>query len=98
VSDAEGERERRRLLSPRGFVTAAAVIAVVFGILHALGLRPYTSILSGTAPPGAGGGEAVLLGLVYVAAYFACVVAAPVLAIAAGIWWGWERARSARRE
>ncbi len=91
------EREARGLVSPRGFATAAAVIAVGYGITHALGLRAYTSILSGTAPPGAGGTESVLLGLTYTAAYFACVIAAPILTIAAAIWWGWERARTRGR-
>lgn len=89
---SSGEAPRRRLISPLGFATAAAVIALVYGVLHAIGLRPYAAILSGTAPPGAGGGEAVALGLAYVIAHFVFVIGAPILAIAAAILWAWERA------
>ncbi|MFT3768593.1 MAG: hypothetical protein QM820_24365 [Minicystis sp.] len=69
----------------------AAVIAALFAGAHVLGLRPYTAILSGTAPPGAGGGEAIILGLLYVLLYFAFVVGAPILAIAALSMWALAR-------
>ena len=63
----------------------ALIIAALFAALHALGLRPYAAILSGTAPPGATGVEAIVLGLAYVALYFAAVIGAPILLIAAGV-------------
>lgn len=84
-------------MSPRGLLMSAAVIALLFGGAHALGLRAYTAILSGTAPPGSSGGEALILGVVYAILYFAAVVAAPILATAASILWAWEHSRSARR-
>ncbi len=81
----------RRLLSPAGLAAGAAVIAALYGGAHALGLRAYAGILSGTAPPGGSGAAGIALGLAYVALYFACVVGAPILALAAGVMWGLER-------
>ncbi|APR80886.1 Hypothetical protein A7982_06233 [Minicystis rosea] len=75
---------------------AAAIITIVYGGMHALGLRENAAILSGTAPPGASGGEAVALGLAYVGFHFAAVVGAPILVIAAVILWGYTRARRER--
>jgi hypothetical protein len=76
---------KRAVVSPAGLAIAAVIIAVAFGVAHALGLRPYTAVLSGTAPPGASGGAAIALGLAYVALYFAFVIVAPILLIAAGV-------------
>jgi hypothetical protein len=80
-------------VSARGLAVTAGVIAALYGGAHALGLRAYTAILSGTAPPGGDGAAGVVLGLVYVALYFACVVGAPILAIAAAVMWGLSRRR-----
>lgn len=72
-------------LSPKGLLVAAAAIALVYVLAHAAGLRAYTAILSGTAPPGGDGASAWALGVGYVLCYFAAVIVAPILAIAAGI-------------
>jgi hypothetical protein len=74
---------RRHVVSPIGFATAALALALVYGALHLAGLRDDASFLSGTEPPDAFGTP---LGLAYVIAYFAFVVAAPILAIAAALW------------
>lgn len=75
----------------------AALIIALFAALHALGLRPYAAILSGTAPPGATGAEAIVLGLAYVALYFAAVIGAPILLIAAGVMRILDRLAARRR-
>jgi hypothetical protein len=89
---------RVRLVSPAGFLLAAATIGVLYGAAHLLGLREDTAILSGTAP--AGGDAGIGRGLIYVALHFAWVIGAPILVIGAGVFWGAERAlrgRAARR-
>lgn len=93
MSEMEPEEPRRTLVSPRGLAVTAAILAALFGGAHHLGLRDYAAILSGTAPPGASGPEAMIFGIAYVALYFACVIGAPILALAAGVMWGIERAR-----
>lgn len=87
--------EPRGRSAARPLLIAALVMATLFAGAHLLGLRAYTAILSGTAPPGASGGEAVALGLVYVILYFAAVIVAPILAIAAGL--SWAAAKLGRR-
>ena len=76
-----------RLLSPRGLLLRAAALTVLFLIVHAAGLREYTSVLSGTSPTGirmdVWGG---VLGVAYVALYFGFVLLVPVLALAAGVF------------
>lgn len=69
-----------QVVSPMGFVMAAGSITCAFALLHIAGLRESTTILSGTAPPGGGSSG---LGILYVVMYFAFVVIAPILAIAA---------------
>jgi hypothetical protein len=84
---------RPRLVSPPGFVAAALILGALYGAAHLAGLREDTTILSGTAPPG--GGSAAL-GLVYVALHFAFVIGAPILVLAAAIFWGLGRFTPAR--
>ena len=84
---------QRGLLSPRGMVLAAVIVIALYGAMHALGLREDAAILSGTAPPGASGAEAVVLGLAYVIVHFAGVVGAPILIIAAALLWLFSRPR-----
>lgn len=79
------ERRPRGWVSPAGLAITAAAIAALYAAMHALGLRPYTAILSGTSPPGASASASLALGLVYTALHFAFVIAAPILAIAAAL-------------
>jgi hypothetical protein len=69
----------------RAFLVCAAVIGVLYGLAQLAGLREDTAILSGTSPPGGAAGAA--LGVGYLALHFAWVVGAPVLVLAAGIYW-----------
>ena len=90
------------MFSSRGFAARAALIALVYGVLHLMGLREYTSILSGTAPTGDPNDYlAMALGVAYVLVHLAFVLIAPVLVLAAGILRGLEhlvaRSRSGER-
>jgi hypothetical protein len=70
----------------RSLFVRATILWAAFALLHALGLRAYTSILSGTAPTGDPADlRAVALGCAYVVFYFAAVVVAPILTLAAGL-------------
>jgi hypothetical protein len=78
--------KRAPLLSSRGLILRAAIVALAFALAHVLGLRSYTSILSGTSPTGdPSDAWAVLLGFSYVVLYFAFVLAVPIALIAAAL-------------
>ena len=78
-----------RLLSPKGLLTRAALVGLVFLLCHAAGLREYTSVLSGTVPAGATR-SVIALGLaaLYLFSYFAFVLLAPVMLLASPILLG----------
>jgi hypothetical protein len=86
-----------RLATPRGFLKAAALITAAFTIGHLAGLREYTSFFSGTMAGGEPGYLPLLLGFAYAVAWFAFVVLAPILALAAGIQAGLLRAVNGAR-
>jgi hypothetical protein len=93
---------RAPVFSSRGFAARAALIALVYTLLHLAGLREYASILSGTAPTGDPNDYlAMALGVVYVLVHLAFFLVAPVLVLAAGILRGLEhvlaRSRSGER-
>ncbi len=82
---------RAPVFSPRGLAARAALIALVYALLHLAGLREYTSILSGTLPTGDPKDYlAMTLGVVYVLVHLAFFLVAPVLVLAAGILHGLE--------
>lgn len=84
--------ERRVLIvSPAGFIAGALLLGALYGAAHLAGLREDTTILSGSAPPG-GGSAAVWLGLAYIGLHFAFVIGAPILTLAAGVFWALARA------
>jgi hypothetical protein len=75
------------MLSPQGLLSRAAVIVVVFLVLHVCGLREYTTLVTGTSPTGAPPGTASMaLAMLYVAFHMGTVVLAPVMALAALLW------------
>jgi hypothetical protein len=76
----------RRLIGPGGFLWAALGLCLLYFICHLMGWREYTAFLSGSAPPGEQGTHGLLLGVVYMAAYFGFVLVAPVLVLASGIF------------
>ena len=70
--------------SPKDFVRRAAVIAFLFLVAHLAGLREYTSFLSGTVPsPDTSWKLTIFFGLIYLVLYFAFVLLAPILLLAA---------------
>jgi hypothetical protein len=71
----------------KGLLIRAVIILVAFGCLHLLNAREYTSMLSGTAPTEAGLslGQS-LWGSAYLVVYLAVTVTAPILILAAGIY------------
>ena len=77
----------RGLLSPRGWLKRAAIIVATLVILHLLGWRADTKIISGTSPPKDFSSQmAAVRGVIYGLVYFAAVVGAPILMIAAGLF------------
>ena len=79
-------------LTPGGLLVRAALVAVFFAACHLAGWREHTTFLSGT-PASAGGSvnTSALLGVVYMAAYFGLVLLAPILVLAAGLLFAFER-------
>ena len=74
------------LLSPKGMIIRGILIAIVFAVCHALGLREHTSFLSGTsASIETSLNTSAILGVTYIASYFGFVILTPILLIAAGI-------------
>lgn len=72
--------------SPRGMILRAGIVVLIFAVCELAGLREHTTFLSGTAAGAEGGGNSsVILGVIYLAAYFACVLLAPVLLLASAV-------------
>lgn len=67
------------------FLALALLLAAVFGLGHALGLREYTTILAGTLPPDVDPGSAEAGAGMYLFAWFGWTVGVPVLVIAAAL-------------
>jgi hypothetical protein len=74
----------------RGFVKRAVLWSLAFGVAHLLGLRAYTSMLSGTSVPER---LHIVLGMTYIVLYLGFVFLVPMLLIAAGLLKGGTRAR-----
>ncbi len=75
---------RAEFLSPKDLLLRAAAIAVFFLIAHLTGLREDTSFLSGTvSAPDLGWRQTAFGGLIYLILYFAFVLLAPILLLAA---------------
>jgi hypothetical protein len=72
------------------YVAAAIAIVAAFGLLHALGGREATLVLTGALRPSAA------LGLAYVAAWLAAVAIAPSLLLGAALDVALARLRSPR--
>jgi hypothetical protein len=68
-----------RFFSPGAFLRRAALISLVFLLMHGLGLREHTRVFSGTSPDGA----SALLGTSYAVIYLGFVIVVPILVIAA---------------
>jgi hypothetical protein len=83
---------RAPMFSPQGFVVRAAIIAAGFALCHLLDWREHTTFLTGTSSEaGTGLRTSAALGTIYMAAYFGVVLLSPILLLAAGILFVWER-------
>ncbi len=71
------------LLSPKGWILRAGLLLAIFGILHLLGWRDDTRIISGTSLDGH---ATIIHGLLYGLAYFAAMLVCPILILAAGLY------------
>ena len=76
----------RPLFSPGGFAARALLLGAAFAVCHLAQFREFTGVLSGTPHTGwPGQNAAAVLAVIYMFFYFAAVLIAPVLLIAAGI-------------
>ncbi len=84
-----------RVFCPKGFLVRAAVIVLIFLVLHFAGARHYVSVFSSTSPTG---GKvdiwAAGWGLAYAVFSLGVVVVVPILAIGAAIFAGLQIAVS----
>jgi hypothetical protein len=81
--------------SPTAFVVRAVFITALFCLSEILGLREYTTFLSGTsANLNLGWQTASLLGLIHLLFYVGFILLVPISLITAGLlaaWAGWVR-------
>ena len=78
--------------SPAGFLLRAGIITVLFGTSELIGLRDYTTFLSGTSGNvNLSWQMASLLGLIHLLLYVAFILLVPIFTIAAGLLAGWSR-------
>jgi len=83
---------KAKAFSPEGFLMRAMLIAELFGVSELLGLREYTTFLSGTSGDVTlGWRTASLLGLIHLLLYVGFILLVPILLIAAGLLAAWNR-------
>ena len=81
-----------KALSPAGFFVRAAGLLVFFAVAHAIGLREWTCMISGTVPQNAFGNNLDrYLAVTYLVFYLGAFIVAPILTIAAGIFYVLQR-------
>ncbi|MBN1669926.1 MAG: hypothetical protein JXR37_02760 [Kiritimatiellae bacterium] len=80
------KKPHEAILSPRGLLIRAAILALVFGLCHVAGLREYTSFLCGNMATATGKSVFIaFLGFVYVLAFVSFWVFVPVMILGAGL-------------
>ena len=85
-------------LSPGSFVLCAVTFTGVFLVLHLAGWREQTRVFCGTLPAGKNAQIAQSFQAVsYTLLYFATVIVAPILVLAAGVFQAMGLIRSGRR-
>jgi hypothetical protein len=88
--------------SPTAFVVRAIIIAVCFCVSELLGLKEYTTFLSGTSANLTMSWQmAATLGLIHLLLYVAFILLVPVSLITAGLliaWNKWTGKRQAQKE
>ena len=81
-----------KTFSPTAFVVRAVVIAVMYSLSELLGLREYTTFLSGTsANVNLSWQTASALGLIHLLLYVAFILLVPISLITAGLLAAYER-------
>jgi hypothetical protein len=81
---------RAEAFSPKDLVQRAVFIAVLYLAAHLAGLREFATFLSGTAPVTTLSWQWVaFLGAAYLIVYFAFILLAPMLLIAAALLAAW---------
>src|SRR4051794_2746770 len=79
-------------LSPQHFLSVAVTLGVFFMLVHLVGFREHTALLSGTAASADVGMRlSAFYGIVYILLYLGCVVVAPILVLAAGLLALWQK-------
>ena len=72
--------------SARYFLVRALLLALCFVMAHLIGLREYTTFLTGTTGnPDVSLRLSAFYGTIYIALYVGCVVVGPIFVIAAGL-------------
>jgi hypothetical protein len=84
------------LCTPRGLIVRAIYLVLLFGIVHLLGLREYTTFLSGTVARQTSLTTTAILGSVYALSYLAAILIAPILVMAAGLLKLWQHLSKAQ--
>jgi len=80
--------------SPRAYVRRALIVTLVYTVSELLGLREYTTFLSGTTASTSQSWQMVAaLGCLHLVLYFAFVLLVPVWLIAAGLLAAWNRVK-----
>lgn len=83
---------RAEAFSPEAFIRRALTITILFTISECLGLREYTTFLSGTSANLALNWQvAAVLGCIHLLLYVGFILLVPVWVIAAGLMWAWKR-------
>ena len=78
--------------SPTAFVMRAVITTAFFGVSEILGLKEYTTFLSGTsANLNVSWQTASILGMVHLLLYVGFILLVPISLITAGLLWGWKR-------
>ncbi|MBC8871432.1 MAG: hypothetical protein H8E44_18570 [Planctomycetes bacterium] len=82
----------------RGLFGIGVLLAIAFTVVHLAGLRPHTSVLSGSVPEVAASREqAILFGVGYTACYFGFVLGTPICVLAAMFYLTAKRCLAHRR-
>ena len=94
MTTASGQARRRAwrwffptsFFTPKGLAIRAMVLVLVYLVLHAVGLREYVTVFSGTSPTGKLELLPAVFGASYAIAYLGAVVIAPILTLAAALF------------
>jgi hypothetical protein len=81
-------------LQPPALLTWAGLIIVFFVVFQCLGWRDLTTVLTGTFPSELSAPEASSRATLYLVSYFAAILVAPIMILAALLRLSWEAMRA----